>query len=73
MRRLKTYPNQLENYNKTFNEMLERKEIEQVQENLEQLFRPDRCINFLLHHAVPKKDGKNRANSAQRLPQRNRF
>ena len=35
-----------------------KKEIEQVQENLEQLSRPDRYINFLLHHAVPKKDGK---------------
>ena len=38
--------------------MRERKEIEKVEESLEQLLRTGLCINFLLHHAVPKKDGK---------------
>ena len=38
--------------------MFKRKEIERVKEDLEQLSRPGRCINFLLHHAVPKKDGR---------------
>ena len=58
MRRLKNDPNQLEKYNRAFLEMLERKEIEKVEESLEQLSWPGRCMNFLLYHAVPKKGGK---------------
>ena len=58
LRRLNNDPDQLEKYNRAFDEMVKRKEIERVKENLEQLSRPGRCINFLLHHAVPKKDGR---------------
>ena len=41
-----------------FIEMLEREEIGKNEENLEQLSWPRRCVKFLLHHAVSKKDGK---------------
>ena len=48
-RRLKSNPDQLERYSRACNEMLERKEIEKLEESLERLSRPDRCINFLLN------------------------
>ena len=38
--------------------MRKRKKIERVEEGPEQLSGSDPFINFLLHHAVPKKDGK---------------
>ena len=56
LRRLNNDPDQLEKYNRAFDEMVKRKEIERVKEYLEQLSRPGPCINSLLHHAVPKKE-----------------